>query len=209
MAALTALRPEVMPHVASCPLPMVDNSILKAVIDFCNRSRAYRFTPADITVIAGTANYSVADLPSGVEIAWLLSADLDGVPLDLPDSGSVPAAWAAESGMPTAAITVTPTSIGLRKVPDSSGVLSVRLALRPSQSGTIFPDEFNNLYQEQIASGALARLWAQPDKPWSAAGLVADARSRFEAAIHEAEYKADRGSANAPARTSLNLIGGR
>jgi hypothetical protein len=209
MAALIALRPEVMPHAPGCPLAMIDDAILKAVIEFCNRSRAYRFMPADIDAVADTADYAVSDLPEGTVIAWLLSATLDDDPLDLPDAGSVPLEYATETGTPTMAIIASETEIGLRKVPDADATLKVRLALRPSLDAGTYPDEFHNLYQTKIAAGALAKLWAQPGKPWSQPGLVEDARSQFESGIYEAEYRADRGSSASSARTVLNLIGGR
>ncbi len=208
MAALTALRPKVQPHVLGCPQVMIDDAILQTVIEFCNRSRAYRFTPAQITVVAGTANYAVSDLPTNTAIAWLLAAELDEVPIDTPDSGSIPVLWETEEGSPSAAVVVSDTQVGLRKVPDEAGTLDMRLALRPSQSATAYPDEFHNLYQDQIAAGVLAKLYAQPRKEWSTPELVEDCRSQFEGAIYTAEYRADRGSASAPARTSLCLIGG-
>lgn len=208
MAALTALRSKVQPHVGGCPLPMIDDAILQAVIEFCNRSRAYRFTPAQIPVVASTADYTVSDLPANTEISWLLSAELDEVPIATPDAGSIPVLWETEEGSPTAAVVVNGTQVGLRMVPDEAGTLDVRLALRPSQSATAYPDEFHNLYQDQIAAGALAKLYVQPRKEWSSPDLVKDCRNQFEAAIYTAEYRADRGSASAPARTSLCLVGG-
>ena len=63
-------------------------------------------------------------------------------------------------------------------------------------------------YREQIAAGALARLYAMPKKDWSAPDLVKFNEDKFEDGIKAAEYRADRGSANAPARTTLSLIGG-
>jgi len=208
MAALTALRSKVQPHVGGCPLPMIDDAILQAVVEFCNRSRAYRFTPAQITVVASTGDYTVSDLPANTAIAWLLSAELDEVPIATPDAGSIPVLWETEEGSPTAVVVVSETAVGLRMVPDEAGTLDMRLALRPSQSATTYPDEFHNLYQDQIAAGALAKLYAQPRKEWSTPDLVKDCRNQFEAAIYTAEYRADRGSAAAPARTSLSLIGG-
>jgi hypothetical protein len=208
MAALTALRPKVQPHVMGCPLPMIDDAILQTVIEFCNRSRAYRFTPGQITVVASTADYTVSDLPATTAIAWLLAAELDEVPIDTPDSGSIPVLWETETGSPSAVVVVSDTQVGLRTVPDAAGTLDLRLALRPSQSATTYPDEFHNLYQDQIAAGVLAKLYAQPRKDWSTPDLVKDCRDQFERAIYAAEYRADRGSANAPARTTLSLIGG-
>jgi hypothetical protein len=189
-------------------LAIVDDAILDAVIDFCNRSRAYRFTPAEITVVASTANYTVPGLPAETEVAWLLAAEYDDRPIDTPDTGSIPQSWATEEGEVTAAVMYSATQIGLRKVPDEASTLNVRLALRPTLSATAFPDEFNTLYREQIAAGALARLYAMPKKEWSAPDLVALNEDKFEGGIKAAEYRADRGSANAPARTTLSLIGG-
>lgn len=209
MALLTALRSEVQPHVPGCPLPMVDDAILKAVIAFCNRSRAYRFRPADISVVANTANYTIADLPAGMVIAWLLEAALDDVPLDLRTALSIPMGLDSETGTPSIAIAYSETQIGLRACPDAFGTLSVRLALRPGSAATAYPDELHNLYQDEIAAGALAKLWAQPNQPWSNPQLVSDARSRFDAAITDAEYRADRGSSTAPARSALSLFNGK
>lgn len=209
MSAFTALHSEIIPHVPGCPIPIVNDAILKAIIDFCNRSKAYRFSPAAITTVSGTPDYDVDDLPSGTAISWLLSAELDGSPLDLPASGSIPQSWSTETGSSSAAVVVGEVSIGLRKIPDESRSLSVRLALRPSMTATTFPDEFNNLYQERLAAGALARLYAQPNQKWSNPLLVSDCRDRFESCIADAEFRADRGSSNAPSRTALNLVGGR
>ena len=209
MAALTALRQLVQPHVQGCPLPMVDDAILQAVIDFCNRSRAYRFRPGDITAVAGTADYAVSDLPEGTEIAWLLAAELDDIPLDILDPASVPLSWETEESISTAAVVVSETEIGLRPVPDAADTLRIRLALRPSANATTYPDALHILYKKQIAAGALAELYGQPNKPWTALELVADARNRFDSGVSDAEYRADRGSSNAPMRTTLCLVGGR
>jgi hypothetical protein len=208
MAALTALRSKVQPHVGGCPLPMVDDAILQAVVAFCNRSRAYRYTPADIDVVASTGNYPPT-LPDGTEIAWLLEAELDDLPLDTPLPGSIPPLWETDESTPTAAVVVSATQVGLRKIPDASGTLRVRLALRPTQSATTYPDDLHALYQDRIAKGALATLFEMPRQSWSSPELAASARDQFESAISEAEYRADRGSASSPPRTSLCLIGGR
>jgi len=114
MAALTALRSKVQPHVGGCPLPMIDDAILQAVVEFCNRSRAYRFTPAQITVVASTADYTVSDLPANTAIAWLLSAEFDEVPISTPDAGSIPVLWETEEGSPSAVVVVSDTQVGLR-----------------------------------------------------------------------------------------------
>lgn len=211
MAALTALRPEVLTYLPGVPVALADDAILKAVIEFCNRSRAYRFTPAQIAVVASTANYTISDLPTGTAIAWLLKAEMDGIEesLSLSDGASLPLSYATETGTPDFAIVYSSTQIGLRKVPDASGTLDVSLALRPSLTATIYPDDLHNLYQDRIAAGALAKLYATPKKPWSEPNLVLDCRNRFEEGIRMAEYRADRGSSNAPARSTLCLIGGR
>lgn len=209
MAQISAIKMEVLPHLPSCPQPLVEDAILKVIIDFCNRSRAYRLTTSDIPVTVGTATYAVDDLPGKTAIAWLLSAELDGAPLDTSDSGTLPLSWDTESGAVTACVVVSDTEIGLRKVPIDSGMLRARLALRPTLNATTYPDELHNLYQEVIAAGVLAKLFAHPNKPWSMPGMVKDCRDRFEAGITAAEFRADKGSANSPSRTAPCFIGGR
>ena len=207
--ALTALRSLVQLNAPGCPLPIVDFAILNALIDFFARSRAYRHTPAQITVVSGTGEYEPT-IPDGMEIAWLLDAELDETENSLscvpPDE--IPVLWATEQGTPTLAALVNPTTVGLRKVPDAGGTLDIRVALRPTDGCTEYPDEFHILYREQLAAGALARLYDMPNRPWSAPNSVASAKASFERAVLDAEYRADRGASNAPARTALNLIGG-
>lgn len=208
MALLTALRDDTMPSLPGCPLAIVDDAILKTVIDFCNRSRAYRYSPASIDVVANTATY-VPTLPSETEIAWLLSAEIDDVPIDTPTPGSVPILSETDTGVVFAAVVASTTQLGLRNVPDESATLNVRLALRPTLAATEYPDALHVLYRDAIASGVLAKLFAQPKKPWSAPEMVAYYKTAYESGISAAEYRADRGSSDAPARTSLSLIGGR
>ena len=208
MAKLTDLRPEVLPHVSGCPAVMVDDAILKTVIDFCNRSRAYRFSPDAIAVSSGVADYD-PDLPNDSAIAWLLAATLDGSDLDVAQIGSALLIDDGSVGTPSKAIVVSDAEIGLRSAPSASGTLKLSLALRPSKTARTYPDELHVLYQEHIAAGVLAKLWSQPNQPWSSAGMVQDARERYESGISLAEYRADRSSSSTPPRTALSLIGGR
>lgn len=208
MTALSAFNQDVCPHVPECPLPVVEDAILMAVIDFCNRSRAYQYIPEDIPVIAGVGDYDV-DLPSRYEIAWLLDAELDGAELATSDQGSIPMAWASQQGAVSSAIVIDPVTVGLRKTPASAGTLRLNLALRPSLGATNFPNELYALYRKHIASGALALIFAQPKKSWSDLDLAAYHHNRFEDAVLDAAYRADRGCANSQKRTSLCLISGR
>lgn len=208
MTALSALRQDVCPHVPECPLPVVDDAILTAVIDFCNRSRAYRLIPEDIPVLAGTGDYDV-DLPQGTAIAWVLAAELTSAQLTPADPGSIPLSWATEQGVTTVAVVVEEVSIGLRKIPDVADTLRLSLALRPSLTATAYPNELHALYRKHIAAGALEILHSQPNKPWSDVEQAAYCRGRFEDGVSAAEYRADRGSASALKRTALCLIGGR
>lgn len=208
MATLASLVPAVEVNVAGCPVPAIEDAILRSLIEFCTTSRAYRITPDDIAVTANATEIDV-ELPSGTEIAWLIDAELDDVPLDILPPTSVPKSWAVDAGNPSAAVVISAAQIALRPLPSASGTLRASFALRPSLKASSYPDDLHALYQEHIVAGALARLYAQPKKEWSDPVLAQYARSQFEAGISSAEYRADRGSANAPARTSLSLIGGR
>lgn len=207
--ALTELRGLVQLNAPGCPLPIVDFAILNALIDFFSRSQGYRYSPVQITVVAGTGSYTPT-LPTGMEIACLLNAELDETvdSLSCVPPDEIPLSWATDEGTPTLATLVNPTTVGLRKIPSAAGTLDVRVALRPAADCEEYPDEFHMLYREQLASGALARLYDMPNRPWSAPNSVASAKANFERAVLDAEYRADRGNSNAPARTQLNLIGG-
>lgn len=208
MALLAALHPEIMPHVNGCPTIMIDDAILKTVIDFCNRSRAYRFVPDDIETVSGVAGYE-PDLPTSTAITWLISASLNDVPLGISDVGSAKMVDSG-SGITKTAVLISDTEIELVDTPLSSETLKLNIALRPTLSAKHYPDHIHAIYQEHIAAGVLAKLCGQPNKPWSAStDFVVDARNRYESGIIDAAYQADRGRGNMPARTNLSLIGGR
>lgn len=208
MALLTALRPDITPNVTGCPDIMIDDAILKTVIDFCNRSRAYRSVQDGIGVEAGISEYSPA-LPANTAIAWLISASLDDVPLWISDEGGAKMVDSG-SGVTKTAVLISDTALELVDVPLASGTLKVVVALRPTIYADSYPDYLHAIYQEPIAAGVLAKLWGMPNKPWSAsADLVIDARNRYERGIMDAAYQADRGQGNTRARIGLSLIGGR
>lgn len=206
MSKLTDLRSEIEPHVPGCPEIMVDDAILKVVVDFCVRSRAWRYVPETVRTSPGTEEYE-PDLPGGTAIAWLLSAAFNGSALNVTTKGDIPAV--GRSGQPTAAYVFSDAEIGLRNIPNRAGDLEMHLALRPTPRAKEWPDDLHVLYGDHIANGVLARLWAQPRHPWAAVELVPDARIRYEAGLSDAEYRAGRGNSSAPPTTAMLLIGGR
>lgn len=209
MAALSLIEPQVAVSVPGCPSPVIAVAILRTAVDFCNRSKAYRYTPdTDISIVANAAIYDV-DLPMRTEIAWLLAAELDGSPLAIRSVGAILQAWTTETGVTTDAVRYSATEVALRKVPDAAGSLRVTVALRPALTASEWPDEMHSLYQEVIAAGALARLFAQPNTNWFDMNMAAYSRSIYESGVTDAEYRADRCSSAATARTALSLIGGR
>jgi hypothetical protein len=78
----------------------------------------------------------------------------------------------------------------------NDGLLSVEAALKPSKTATTIPTEVYTDFEEALHSGARARLYAMPNKPWSNANQVKYERAMFEDAVRDARFKRKEGDAD-------------
>lgn len=67
------------------------------------------------------------------------------------------------------------------------------VALQPTQTATTIPDDIYNNFAEDIATGALARIYGIPKKDWSDEPLARSKRTAFEERIGKAARQAAKG----------------
>ena len=84
----------------------------------------------------------------------------------------------------------------------------VLLALRPVSFDIDYPPELWANWFEVILSGTLARLYAQPAKPFSSPQLAGVHMNRFEAGVKRARDVAQRGNTNGPGRWCFPYFAG-
>ena len=70
MASIETLHPLVAPEVLGCPSITIDSAILRAAIEFCEKSTAWRELLDPITVVDGTAEYALT-IPADARLVAL------------------------------------------------------------------------------------------------------------------------------------------
>lgn len=197
--ALTAVRPYVLPDVANCPMPIVDQAIVRAAIRFCAETGVWRYTHATQAVVEeATTAYSFAP-PTGAKVERVLAAWLDGQPLTVKNATDMlgVADWTTETGTPTCLVVLSDSQF--RVYPLGDGDVDMEVTVKPARSATTIDDNVFETHVEAIASGALEILLAKPGKPWSSPELAAYHKGKFEDAIADAEIHEFR---HAPIRTA-------
>lgn len=198
---------DVLPSLAADPSdPVTEHAIKRAVIEFCAGSWVWHHLPDPIDVEVSESTYDL-EMPTGTDISTVMSASLNGVPLD-PKSilwldSNIPR-WKQQVATPKYFTQVDTEQIILAPVPEvtSAQGLTMTLALQPSQSSTNFPRWIYSQYSYALADGAMAYLMLMPGKPWTDIKNGADRRSSFDAAIANARASAVTALGRAPQRTT-------
>lgn len=200
------LLDDVLPSLGADPSdPVTEYAIKRAVIDFCAGSWVWKIFPDNITTTANEAAYDL-EPPAGADIATIVSIELDGVPLTnkSPEwlNQNLPG-WRTTQATPKHYTQVDTEQVILAPLPPSStSVLTLTLALQPSQASTGFPSWIASQFMYAIADGALSRLMLMPNKPWTDLPNGQDRRSQFNAAIANARAGAAGALGRAPVRVT-------
>lgn len=195
---LSEVRAYVQPHVSGCPVPVVDQAIVRAAIKFCAETGVWRYSHAQVTAVEATTAYAFAPL-AGAKVERVLAAWLDGLPLVVKNATDMLGVsdWKTATGDPTCLVVLNDSQF--RLYPMGAGVVNIDVTLKPARSATTIDDDIFEAHVDAIADGALATLMAYPGKPWSSADLSVWHGGKFDDAIAEASTREFR---HAPVRTS-------
>lgn len=160
----------IMPELPGNPqMPMVDNALRNASIDFFDFSGAWT---EDLTTLVTVIDQAIYDLPLPVQTntAWINKIRSDSREVDSTTAGNLTAkfgSWEIQKGQPVNYIQPNPDQIRVYAIPDDAYNLYINAALKPSRSASGIPDALFNAYYQDIVSGALERLMRMSKKPWS------------------------------------------
>lgn len=196
---------DVLPHLAADPSdPVTLNAIKRTVIEFCAGSWIWKSFQDPVNVRAGANTYDL-EPEQGADVATVLAAELDGLPLKQRAitwlNNELPR-WKTVSGTVKYFTQVDTESLILAPLPDVSiaNGLTVTLALQPNQAATGFPAWIYNQYIYPLVDGAVARLMLMPNKGWSDPATGVDRRNKFENAMANARNAAVSALGSAPQR---------
>jgi hypothetical protein len=194
--SLSSFLPYVLPHVPGCPKMAAKEEVLRACIEFCEKSLVWKNTPAAINVVSGTATYAIS-VPSGGQVVKLEALYHNGERLDpmtTRDLEGLYTDWTTETGTPLYYTQSVPTSVILVPEPDTSITSGLRFqgVYKPTRTATTVEDFLYNDYAEEISAGAVARLLATHGKTWTNPDYAPAFMNKFMGGIGLAKIRASK-----------------
>jgi hypothetical protein len=200
-AALAAFRSRVLPNLPSCPDILVDQAVLDACIEFCEKTNIVRFTSDPTAVASGEYEIDI-DTPTSskvvqVQRVWIGATEL--TPLQEDDVGvfgftEAVTGETVANGTPTSFGEIRPGTIALYPRPNSTVYITTRSSIKPSRSATSVDDVLYEDWVNVIASGALYRLYT----------MKAEWQDTARAGIELAAFKQGVGNAILESRRGRN-----
>ena len=193
----TQWLPYVQVNVPDCPKALIVEAIRQKVIEFCQRSL---FLRQDLDGFYTVANDNEYDIPTPVDttIAQLLMLKVNKrelQPKTQDDLEEIYQEWRDQSGEPSYFFLKNTNTAIL--VPKPMGVYPVRIlvALKPTQAAQGVDESIFEEYKDAIKHGALAYLMLMAEKTWSNPNMSAFYQSQFDAAVTDAQSRANKGYA--------------
>ncbi|HTN66413.1 MAG TPA: hypothetical protein VL051_09555 [Burkholderiaceae bacterium] len=201
MKDLDAFLPDIMQYAPGCAIPSAYFGIRKAAIEFCERTRLWRYED-DFDVSLDGCDAILA--PAGAVVHEIESATFDGQPLTQQTT-----AWLDQrergwregllTGAPRYLTQIMPDT--LRLVPVQAGHLRLYLWLKPADDADQLPDFMADQHRETIARGALGRILLMPNQSFTNAELGSAFFASFQQKLDSLSTKGSSGQQRATTRT--------
>lgn len=212
--ALTTFYPQILASLPKCPKVLVRDMIVLTAGEFCEKTLCWREIQTPYAIASGTRDYSFANVPVGAVVFKVMSAELDGSPIDweTPENLDIwypgwrnPSA-SFQTGGPQAVTAIKPDAFMMVPKPTASGSLVLDVAYKPSKTATTLPDFLFQDYYEQIACGVKARLQVMNDKPWTQLQEAAINAKVFSDSIIDASDRQQQGFGRPRIRTRAQFL---
>lgn len=208
MKDLDEFLPNIRMYAPGVADPTAYFGIRQAAIDFCERTRAWRFTD-DFNVTASDQDGLLSPFGSVVheiESVWFNGRLLRPVtPAWLDENVS---GWRSgndkPAGQPSYITQTEPNTITM--VPFGTGTVRVSLYLKPSQDCDQLPDFLADQHRETIAWGALSRILLIPNQSFTNPELGATFGQSFQQRLDGKSTLGSTGQQRAPVRTKASFF---
>lgn len=185
MGDLANLESLVRPYVKDCPAILIETALTKAARKFCRRTLLWTVEKPELE-IAADANRVRIPTTEGQNIIKVMSAKITGERDNLIPAGSL--ASLPSSTRPKASHYASNNTqfIHFGPVPDTAWTMDVEVAVMPAVGATEVPDDFEFLWGEAIASGAIAELMMEEGYNWYNPNAAAKHYADFDSGITDA-----------------------
>jgi hypothetical protein len=197
MAALSAFTPRIAALVDGCPDPTIEQAVLDACIEFCERTHILKQTLDAVTLLAGVRDVDI-DLPAGYKVVRTLKVWIDGSEVGAATEGQIESPLMVVdsisnvdpyTGTPFCYSEVLPGTIRLFPATIETCTLNARVALKPARGSKTVDDLLFENWAEAISDGALLRLFAMPERFGDGKRAVYH-DTRFRQALGQAKQEA-------------------
>lgn len=191
--AIATFLPHISPKVLGCPDPLIYNALRSAAFDFCSRSEIWSTRLAAASVTSADFPYSIPT-DAHAQAVRLLSARCDGASLTETSYDALDSVedWDTETGTPANYLFNEDDKLVVYPLPSGTSTLRLRVVLAPARGAELIDATLDNKWREALASGAIALLCAEPNKPWSNAEQYAYHNNIFEQGVRDARIEARR-----------------
>lgn len=168
---------------ASCPVYNIVSPVADTVI---------------VEVMSGDANVTLPeDIIPGFSVAPRTGPAI--VPRQPTELDAEFPGWPKYLGLPRWFFLPTETTIRFVPAPHEArnNAISLRIALAPSSDACEIPPVEFQRHRDVLVHGALERLYALPQKPWSSAELTAFHRELYEGGLRRAGIRSHKGNTKA------------
>lgn len=201
MKSIDAFAASINQFAPGCPDPTMYFGVRQAAIEFCERTRLWRYED-DFTVSADDAE--VISAPNGAEIHEIEAVFFNGQELEPKATSWLDVhmrGWRAGelSGLPKYFTQAEPDTI--RLVPQEAGKVNVSVWLKPAQNADALPDWIVDQHRETISHGALSRILLIPNQAFTNPELGMVFAASFGRKLDEICHKGFTGQQRAPKRT--------
>lgn len=211
MRSFADFLPFVLPYAPSCPEPLAIQYVRQAAIDFCQRTRFWRYVD-EFSVAGDTSEIIVTPGQSSlfeIERAWFQpTGESRWVPLKKTPYAEIDQALLDETAnsytVPNIISQIDYNTVTL--VPRATGTLRISMFLSPSYEANGCPENLYSNYASTVADGALSEILLIPEQPYTNPNLAALKAGVFNAECDRNFALNVRGQQRAPARTKSSFM---
>jgi hypothetical protein len=182
MKKLELFLPRLLPWCPSAPEPLIYQELLDSAIQFCEESHVVRYITDPITVIPGVATYDI-ELPQYTDLVRVMRVYYADGPFSYPVGGFNN--WVI-SDIGEITLFPTPTS-------DPKRPMFFEVVTKPTRSANQVADQLFTDWVEGVCGGAIQRICAMPDQPWSNDANAAKGANAYRIWKNKAMFEATKG----------------
>ncbi len=206
MAAISKMTPAVAVNFPDCPEPMIEDYLLQAAIDFCQRTYAWNETERE-TLTSADFPFDVSP-PSGGQVHKVVAVfdvtnDLPLESTEVRDLDLSVNNWRITTGTPQKFVEESCGTVTVVSLPSASAEFDITTAYEPTATSKTIPDALYNKHRYTIISGAIARLavtsrWFNKNLASEHGGVYEEGVSRALVSFHTSHVLTSMNVATSP-----------